>query len=178
MPETGDTKTYNRSKYMWVACLDCEKERWVMLYKGKPQSQRCRSCACKLSHKTRDHSYIGRGKDCARWKGGRKINSSGYVDVWVSPDSSFHKMASIHNYVMEHRLVMAQHLGRCLTSREVVHHRNEKKDDNRLENLELVSQYENVAYEKICHNCELKKEVRFLRWQLKQLSQQLQERLV
>lgn len=76
------------------------------------------------------------GANHPNWKGGRyKIKQSGYIKVYA-PE---HPQRSPQNTVFEHRLVMESHLGRYLTAEEVVHHKNGVKDDNRIENLELVA---------------------------------------
>lgn len=69
------------------------------------------------------------------WKGGKVITTGGYVYI-MKPE---HPHASKSGYVMEHRLVMEQHLGRLLEKDEDIHHINKIKTDNRLENLELLS---------------------------------------
>jgi hypothetical protein len=74
------------------------------------------------------------GANNPRWQGGRRVNGSGYVEVLL-PD---HPMANSKGYVKEHRLVLAEHLGRILDPSEHIHHRNENRQDNRLENLELI----------------------------------------
>lgn len=63
--------------------------------------------------------------------------SNGYLGVRVSEDDPFHVMAGRSGYVMEHRYVVAQALGRPLTRGETVHHINGNVKDNRLENLQL-----------------------------------------
>jgi hypothetical protein len=74
------------------------------------------------------------GEEHPNWKGGRYIDSAGYVQVRVAPNT----------YVREHRLVMEGLLGRPLLPAESVHHRNGDKTDNRPENLELLSNSEHV----------------------------------
>ena len=79
------------------------------------------------------HGHNGRGEGNGRWKSGKTLSSHGYVMVKM-PD---HPNAAENGYVLEHRLVMSNHLGRALTDQEVVHHRNGDITDNRIENLEL-----------------------------------------
>lgn len=63
--------------------------------------------------------------------------SHGYRKVPV-PEELRH-LTDGERSTVEHRLVMAKHLGRALHPDEVVHHRNGVRTDNRIENLELWS---------------------------------------
>ena len=67
------------------------------------------------------------------WKGGRVIDKGGYVLL----KTETHPHADKHGYIREHRLVMERSLGRYLKPKEVVHHKNGQRADNRIENLEL-----------------------------------------
>lgn len=118
-------------KYIYAACLDCGKERWVQLLRDYPVASRCQKCGSKHHSKT--------GEQSNSWKGGRRKYGDGYIGIWLAQDDFFHLMANNVHCVMEHRLVMAKHLNRCLLPWEIVHHKNDIHDDNRLENLELIT---------------------------------------
>jgi len=79
-------------------------------------------------NKLREHKTRGRPRRKARWR-----TSGGYVRKHA-PE---HPNADKYGNVLEHRLVMEAHLDRLLGPKEVVHHINGKRDDNRLENLQL-----------------------------------------
>jgi hypothetical protein len=102
------------------------------------------------------HQGKGRGPDNSGWRGGRYVESrSGYVLVHIVDDDPFACMRASEGkpYVLEHRLVMARHLGRPLTRDEVVHHKLECEggtgiaSDNRLANLLLFASHgEHMAH--------------------------------
>lgn len=77
------------------------------------------------------------GKNHWKWNGGMKI-SGGYKFIL----SRNHPNKDANGYVKEHRLVMEKHLGRYLAREEIIHHINENKLDNRLENLMVLSRKE------------------------------------
>lgn len=90
-----------------------------------------------LSELARKNSILAhKGKKGCHWQGGRIKDKFGYILIW-KPE---HPNAKIGGYIHEHRLVMSERLRRPLKSYEYIHHKNGIKDDNRLENLELLIQ--------------------------------------
>ena len=99
--------------------------------------------------KTKEHKeklrQAGLGPKNHKWKGGRHVHSDGYVYVY-KPD---HPHPIDRYYVLEHRLVMEQYLGRYLRSDEHIHHINKNRQDNRIENLQILTQSQHSELENI-----------------------------
>ena len=88
------------------------------------------------------NSYKNLRSDAA-WKGGRIKTSHGYILI----HDPLNAMRDARGYVLEHRLVMAKHLGRPLLRTEVVHHIDDVKTNNDISNLMLFkNQAEHIAH--------------------------------
>ena len=170
----GDSRKIN------VECPICHKTRQMSKSKYELKKLHGVCLKCYTSQRGELHST---------WKGGKTKNAGGYVRVKLQPSDFFFPMADCANYVFEHRLVVAQSLGRCLHQWEIVHHKKGyAKDDNRYpETLQLVTSDKHNQYTimetkvaKLTRKLiglqsqvkEQNSQIRLLQWQVKQLNKE------
>lgn len=119
------------------ACFDVARRRFYFYV--------CETCqkafSCKSKGPRRFCSYACAGRTGRVGRKDQIPHGGGYV-MRYAPD---HPLAPKGGYIMEHRLVMENKIGRLLERHEVVHHVNGDRADNRPENLELMNQSEHMT---------------------------------
>ena len=118
-----------------LMCSTCNKKFFVRPYRKSTARFCSRGCnsTYHFPERKKYFQYDRHGKNHWNWKGGKKLNSQGYLLVY-SPN---HPFQDNQGYVREHRLVMEDKIGRYLSRTETIHHVNGNKIDNRIENLAL-----------------------------------------
>lgn len=115
-------------------CIRCRDRNYIIECK----------CGCGKTESLRDsksrkaNPYFHRYGWGERWT----RDSNGYI-LSYKPG---HPTAWNNGQIMQHRLIMERSLGRLLRDDEEVHHINEKIDDNRIENLQIMSKSEHSKY--------------------------------
>ena len=132
-----------KNKKVYSKCIVCEKR--INIVPSKIGRTKYCSLECR-DRDWKDNSPIS-GEKNYNWKGGTTR-----VQGYIYQKKPKHPFCNGGGYVMQHRLVMEKKIGRYLTTNEEVHHRNGIKDDNRIENLEIVVKNKHFGVIK-CPHC-------------------------
>lgn len=124
--------------------IETRSKKDTFTFKGRKQSKEVIEIIRKthkgkvLSKETKEkisESHKGLNRTNNKWNAHVKNREDGYIQVY-KPE---HPHANKDGYVMEHRLVMEEVLGRYIKENEVIHHINRNRKDNRPENLMIFS---------------------------------------
>jgi hypothetical protein len=106
--------------------------------KSSPAYNACPECGAEFKPRRQTSTYCS--VKCARKKNGG--HNKKQIGVWYKNSKGYIVREEWRNGVRvsirQHRLVVEIHLGRELLPSEDVHHINGIKDDNRIENLEVI----------------------------------------
>lgn len=109
-------------------CKHCDNKVVEYYYNGRFKGYR-KTCVLHNGYEFRKGIYN------PSYKGGKTVDKLGYILI-LDERRSTQKGRS--RYMLEHRFNMEKHLGRPLERKEIVHHLNGIKKDNRIENLCVI----------------------------------------
>jgi len=108
--------------------------------KVKKVCEWCHKSFLIVQHRSTNRRFCNR-KCMARWVAATRKSTKGYCITAKGYKLLYkpgHPTASKAGYIAEHRIVMEEHLGRLLTKNEIVHHLDGNKQNNVIENLQLM----------------------------------------
>lgn len=161
LKNSGETPPEQRSGMEQAACSVCG----ISFYRNKKHLVRVQHPVCSRQcngvlrgEEWKQHAHKGRqnwktesekalvermtGETNPSWKGGityKRPKGNHKGAKYIRCPEEYLDMARKDGYIMEHRLLVAQHIGRMLSRTEVVHHINHDPLDNRIENLMLFA---------------------------------------
>jgi len=117
------------------------------------KSVKCKQCS-KITKKYDREGSLFCNQECYfRWKRKHpnkraykeKIFVNGYFYLYLPTHPNAIKKG---RYIAEHRFVAEKNIGRYLTKLEIAHHKNGNKQDNRPENIEVltISEHNKLTY--------------------------------
>lgn len=123
---------------IYSTCEVCGKKWWTTIRKGQPKFKKCLTCVNRIiaqQHSRENHP---------QWRGGQHKDGNGYVVIHMRE----HPFADSNGYVKRSRLVIEELLGEYKPKDMDVHHINGIKDDDRSENLMLLTHREHILFHK------------------------------
>lgn len=123
-----------KHRIIWSVCECCKRPYQATATEILTKGRKFCGTSCSIAGRKRVTSTGLFAEKNPNWKGGRTYHSKGYIYA-KAPD---HPRAW-NGYVLEHILVAEEKLGRYLKEGETVHHKNEVKDDNSPDNIEVYA---------------------------------------
>jgi hypothetical protein len=122
-----------QKRKIWKCRCDCGKEKNIRarhLLSGQTVT-----CGCRIGLSLPKPALGLKREKHPKWKGGQFIQEDGYIMQYIGDGK----------YALQHKIIYQKNFGK-IPHGYVVHHVNEIKTDNRIENLQLMSRKDHAVH--------------------------------